>query len=180
VHTSDEITYAVSVLALLHSLHSTGCQRGSGDERPRAAAEPAPPSSLGVGREMFEHSIVLRLRLPRESRLGSTVPLQLEVENTSKDSVTLSLPGRGSVCRFEVRASDGRLMWPLPRPPQLVELPLELRTLGPNSGFVCEDVWPAADQSRAGIKPGVYSVVGVLRGGPTDMISPPAKLLLRE
>ena len=109
---------------------------------------------------MVSQSVVLRLEVPPQVRLGEAVALKLKVKNASDSPVELALSGRPPH-DFVVTSPDGAEVWRWSRG-QAVQQILGLVALSPGQELELTAAWPQRDNDSREVPVGVYGVRGVL------------------
>jgi hypothetical protein len=101
---------------------------------------------------------------PRSMRLGKPVPITLRLTNAGKRKADLYLLGRSITFDIIVAGPDGRVVWRRLEGTSGQQI-LQVKTLAPGETLELKDVWTQRTNAGAAVRPGVYTVQGVL---PTD------------
>ena len=166
----------IGVLLLLLAL--AGCV-GAGDGRTVDSAAPASASPGTVSSR--SDSLRLRLEVPREARLGATVPITLRVENVTDRPLELYL--RGRTIAFDIivaRADDGAVVWRRLED-EVIQGIVQLHVLAPGETMELRAMWDQRTKRGRRVGAGAYTVRGLLlTDEPTPLETSAVPLRIRD
>jgi hypothetical protein len=131
--------------------------------------------TLEVGMGAEAPSLVLRLEVPADVRVGQPVPLTLKLQNTSKHPVELPFSGRPAY-DFVVTRPDGMEVWSWSHG-QAIQAILEFKTLKPGEALEFAAAWEQRDNEGQPVPSGTYRVQGILRLEPPEKLATEPKSL---
>ncbi|HEX7119075.1 MAG TPA: BsuPI-related putative proteinase inhibitor [Longimicrobiales bacterium] len=170
-------------LAALLSLPFAACEPEPGAEQVGARADSlaaavhradAGPGPAGVpvpedgSMALIGDSLRFTVHAPERVAPGEPVPIELRLENTAPDSVTLHLLGREIAFDILVRDAAGAVVWRRLEGAVIPQI-LQVRFLAPGETLTLRDAWPQRTNQDAPVPPGTYTVEGAL---PTDAPEP--------
>ena len=107
-------------------------------------------------------SVQIHLRIPRESRRGTTVPLELVLENRSDSVVILGVGGLPVAVNFIVVDSAGQEQWRLLGAKAWIANVVSRLLLPPHSEVTLSRSWDQRVRDASPAATGTYLVVGEL------------------
>jgi Intracellular proteinase inhibitor len=107
----------------------------------------------------------LEMTVPREVRLGDSVPIVLRLVNDADAAAEVALQGRPVAFDITVARRDGDLVWRRLEG-EVVTAILQLRQLGPRETLTFRDTWNQRSREGTAVPPGDYLVTGSLPSDP--------------